>query len=322
MKNNYRIIIDTLGSDKGPEAILSGAKTVLEEHNDIDLVLVGDEQYITSFGLPEGRYEVIHASNTVTNYDNPMEAFYRKEKPSVYLMLERCAKDDSIIGAISSGNTGAVMVGSIRYLLNENKDRPCLAAVIPNKLPNGYTCLVDTGAIIDCTASQLVDFAHLGSKFMKQLYKIEAPKVGLLSNGSEPTKGNKVVKETHQLLKEDETINFIGNIEAVDTLSGLCDVLVADGFAGNQILKNTQGVAMTLIKEIMKYGVMTNQEDVTKQIAGHIMKNYDFESNGAAIMLGAKKYVLKCRGSSGPKATISACNMLINLINNKTVFEE
>ena len=320
MEKNYRIVIDTLGSDKGPEAILEGAKTVLENNPNINLVLVGDSELISSFGFPKERIEIIHATNTVTNYDNPMEAFYRKEKPSIFLALEKCATDEDAIGVISSGNTGAVLVGAIKYLLNENRDRPCLAAMIPTKINGHYTCLVDTGAITDCTSSQLVGFAHLGSKFVKQLYKIENPRVGLLSNGSEPTKGNKLVKETHLLLKVDKEINFIGNIEAVNTLDGLCDVLVCDGFAGNQILKNTQGVAMTLIKEVMKFGVINKQEDITKQIAGHIMKNYDFESNGAAIMLGTKKYVLKCRGSSGPNATVSACNILINVINNKCYY--
>lgn len=318
--NKYRIIIDTLGSDKGPETILEGAKTVLENNDNIDLIIVGDENLIKSYNLPEGRYEIIHASNTVTNFDNPVEAFYRKEKPSVFLTLERCGQDDSVIGAISSGNTGAVMVGTIKYLLNENRDRPCLATMLPTKNPGQYTCLVDTGASIDCTSSQLVSFAHLGSKFVKELYNIENPKVGLLSNGSEPTKGNKLVKETHLLLKEDKEINFIGNIEAVNSLDGLCDVLVCDGFAGNQILKNTQGVAMTLIKEIMKFGKLTNNEEVTKQLAGHIMKNFDFESNGAAIMLGSKKYVLKCRGSSNANAIVAACNILINIINNNKTF--
>lgn len=318
--NKYRIIIDILGSDKGPETILEGAKIVLENNDNIDLIIVGDENLIKSYNLPEGRYEIIHASNTVTNFDNPVEAFYRKEKPSIFLALERCGQDDSVIGAISSGNTGAVMVGTIKYLLNENRDRPCLATMLPTKNPGQYTCLVDTGASIDCTPSQLVSFAHLGSKFVKELYNIENPKVGLLSNGSEPTKGNKLVKETHLLLKEDKEINFIGNIEAVNSLDGLCDVLVCDGFAGNQILKNTQGVAMTLIKEIMKFGKLTNNEEATKQLAGHIMKNFDFESNGAAIMLGSKKYVLKCRGSSNAKAIVAACNILINIINNNKTF--
>ena len=196
--NNKVIVIDTLGSDKGPEAILEGVKQVINENNDINFTIVGDENLIKSFGLPEERIKIINCNKTVTNYDNPAEAFYHQEKASIFLALEECGKDDNSIGVISSGNTGAVLVGTLRYLLDEKRTRPALAAILPN-IKGSFTCLVDTGASIDCGPMQLVEFAHLGSKFMHDLYKIKSPRVGLLSNGSEPTKGNKLVKETHKL---------------------------------------------------------------------------------------------------------------------------
>lgn len=188
-------------------------------------------------------------------------------------------------------------------------------------MQHGFTCLVDTGASIDCGPTQLIEFAHLGTDFMRKLYKIENPRVGLLSNGSEPTKGNHLVKETHPLLAKEEGINFVGNIEGSKALSGMCDVLVAEGFAGNQVLKNSEGMAVNLITEIMKFGKMTGNEEVTKQIAGYIMKTYDFESLGAGIMLGARKLVMKCRGSSGPMAIKNTAKILINIMNNKTFYE-
>lgn len=320
MEKNYTIVIDTLGSDKGPEAIIEGTKLVLNEFNNVNITLVGDEELIKSKGLPTDRVKIIHAPETVTNYDSPIEAFYKKANVSVFKAVEECSKDENAIGIISSGNTGALLVGTLRYLLDEKRTRPALAAILPN-MAKGFTCLVDTGASIDCGPAQLVEFAHLGTDFMRKLYKIENPRVGLLSNGSEPTKGNHLVKETHPLLAKEEGINFIGNVEGSKALSGICDVLVSEGFAGNQVLKNTEGTAIALITEIMKFGKKTGQEEVAQQIAGYLMKTYDFESLGAGIMLGARKLVLKCRGSSGPSAIRSAAKILINVIEDKTFYE-
>ena len=320
MEKNYTIVIDTLGSDKGPEAIIEGAKLVLNEFNNVNITLVGDEELIKSKGLPTDRVKIIHAPETVTNYDSPIEAFYKKANVSVFKAVEECSKDENAIGIISSGNTGALLVGTLRYLLDEKRTRPALAAILPN-MAKGFTCLVDTGASIDCGPAQLVEFAHLGTDFMRKLYKIENPRVGLLSNGSEPTKGNHLVKETHPLLAKEEGINFIGNVEGSKALSGMCDVLVSEGFAGNQVLKNTEGTAIALITEIIKFGKKTGQEEVAQQIAGYLMKTYDFESLGAGIMLGARKLVLKCRGSSGPAAIRSAAKILINVIEDKTFYE-
>jgi len=320
MEQIYNVVIDTLGSDKGPEAIIEGAKLVIDEFANINVTLVGDEEFIKSKGLPENRVKIIHAPETVTNYDSPIEAFYKKANVSVFKAVEECSKDENAIGIISAGNTGALLVGTLRYLLDEKRTRPALAAILPN-MAKGFTCLVDTGASIDCGPAQLVEFAHLGTDFMKKLYKIENPKVGLLSNGSEPTKGNHLVKEAHPLLAKEEGINFIGNVEGSKALSGMCDVLVAEGFAGNQVLKNTEGTAIALITEIMRFGKKTGQEAVAQQIAGYLMKTYDFESLGAGIMLGARKLVLKCRGSSGPAAIRSAAKILVNVKQDKTFYE-
>ena len=314
----YKIVIDTLGSDKGPEEILKGAKRILEENSRANLVLVGDEELIKTFNFPKERVEVIHATETVTNYDNPVEAFYKKPNVSIFKAIEEAAKEESA-GIITAGNSGALMVASLRYLLDDKRTRPCMAAILPN-MQHTFTCLVDTGASIDVGPLQLVEFAHLGSDFMKKLYKIESPRVGLLSNGAEPTKGNKLVKEAHKLLAEEKGINFVGNIEGNKTLAGLCDVLVCDGFAGNQVLKNSEGMAVNLITEMVKFSKKTGNASIM-ELVGYLMKTYDFESLGAGILLGAKKLVLKCRGSSGADAIYNASKILINIAENKTLYE-
>lgn len=316
---HHEIIIDLLGSDLGPEEMLKGASLVLEEFPLVNLALAGPRALIEAAGLPEGRYRILDADKTVTNLDNPVEAFYRKESVSVFVALEEASRNEDVIGVINAGNTGALFVGAIRYLLADKAVRPCIAAILPTT-QGGFTCLVDTGASIDCGPAQLVEFAHLGSDFMHTLYKLDSPRVGLLSNGAEPTKGNNLVKEAHQLLAREEGINFIGNIEGNKTLSGLCDVLVCEGFAGNQVLKNSEGMAVNLITEIVKYGKMHNQP-AAQEIAGYLMSRFDFASLGAGIMLGTRKLVVKSRGSCRREAIRNAARIIINLAENKTLYE-
>ncbi|MBQ1648307.1 MAG: hypothetical protein II047_07595, partial [Bacteroidales bacterium] len=277
----HEIIIDLLGSDLGPEEMLEGARMILDDFPQVSVALAGPRSLTEAAGLPEGRYRILEADKTVTNLDNPIEAFYSKEPVSVFKALEEAGRCDNVIGVISAGNTGALFAGAIRFLLADKTVRPCIAAILPN-MQNGFTCLVDTGASIDCGPAQLVDFAHRGSEFMRTLYKLDSPRVGLLSNGAEPTKGNKLVKETHALLAREEGINFVGNIEGNKTLSGLCDVLVCEGFAGNQVLKNSEGMAVNLITEIIKYG-KKNQVPAAQEIAGYLMSRFDFASLGAGI---------------------------------------
>ena len=313
------IIIDLLGSDQGPEEMLEGARLVLEAFPDVNVVLAGPRALIEAAGLPEGRYRMLEADKTVTNLDNPVEAFYRKEPVSVFLALEEASRNGDVLGVISAGNTGALFAGAIRFLLADKTVRPCIAAILPTT-QGGFTCLVDTGASIDCGPAQLVGFAHQGSDLMRKLYKMESPRVGLLSNGAEPTKGNKLVKETHALLAREEGIHFVGNIEGNKTLSGLCDVLVCEGFAGNQVLKNSEGMAVNLITEIVKYGKMHNVP-AAKEIVGYLMSRFDFASLGAGIMLGTRVPVLKNRGSCRREAVCNAAQILVNMAENKTIYE-
>ena len=314
----HKIVIDLLGSDKGPEEILKGAKLALESFSSLRLILVGPKDLIEASDLPKDRIEIIDANKTVTNYDNSVEAFYKSTDVSIFKALEATANSDAI-GMINAGNTGAMLVGCIKYLLDEKRTRPCLSAILPTTTKS-FTCLVDTGASIDCGPHQLVEFAHLGTAFMKRL-GVENPRVGLLSNGSEPTKGNKLVKEAHHLMAEDPSINFVGNVEGNNALNGLCDVLVAEGFAGNQVLKNSEGMAMNLITEIVKYGKKTGKEAEVMQIVGYLMQRFDFESLGAGIVLGTRKPVMKCRGSSGATAIKNACKMMINLAEERSLYE-
>ncbi len=324
-KNYIRIVIDTEGSDKGAAMMVRGAAEALAKFSELAIVLVGNGDLIreecNALGIKEGeRVEIIHAVEVITNLDNPAEALFRKTDSSLVKSLSALSDRDDLFGMINAGNTGALIAGAMRYLPTPERTRPALAALLPSER-GGYTCLCDTGATIDCTASMLLHFARIGSDFMKKMYNVENPRIGLLSNGAEPTKGNKVVKEAHQLLADAKDLNFVGNVEGSKALSGVSDVLVCDGFAGNQVLKVTEGVATRIIKDIVKLAKKSGEEKYMN-IVGYLMGLYDFNSLGGGIILGIKKPVIKAHGSANESSVVSTVNMLLNMAKNKGVFEE
>lgn len=322
MKARYKIAIDVMGSDNGPAALVEGAVMALAAHPELEVVLFGDgaviEEGLTALGADRERVEVVSTTEVITNYDNPMEAIFGKTDSSLVRALTALGTREDLIGLINAGNTGALLAGSLRYVPAKELKRPALAAILPAE-KGGFTCLVDTGANIDCTAPMLVAFAHMGSDFMKECYGIEHPRVGLLSNGAEETKGNKLVKETHALLKKEEGLRFVGNIEGNNALTGDCDVLVADGFAGNQVFKSAEGIAKRLITDVVKYGKKTGSADVMK-LVGHLLSVYDFSALGGGIVLGAGKPIIKARGSAKPEAIVNTSAMLLNMAKNRDVF--
>lgn len=323
MNRYYEIVIDTLGSDKGPETIILGASLLLKEFDNIKVVLVGDEslikEQIDKLSMDVNRIKIINTNDTITNLDNIISAFYDKPNASVLLSIKELSENESAIGLLSAGNSGAILMGTIKYLRTPSLQRPCMSAILPNS-DGSFTCLVDVGATIDCSSKQLHEFAKLGRDFMHDLFNIENPRVGLLSNGAEPTKGNKLVKETYPILENDESINFIGNVEGNKALSGICDVLVADGFDANQVLKVTEGTAERIIKDIVIYSKKNNQPELMSLVK-HLMQTYDISSLGGGIVLGAKKTVIKCRGNSNELAILNTGKMLINLANNRKVYD-
>ena len=308
------IVIDCLGADEGPEMVISSISTALKELPTLSFALVGPKDLIESklkeLGSDMTRVEIVDANETITNYENPMTGIMTKPQASLVQAMKLVGSDDKYIGMITAGNSGAILVGSVRFLMNEQRTRPCMAAILPNA-KDAFTCIVDTGATIDVDSFQLHEFAKLGSDFMKKLYKIDSPKVGLLSNGAEKTKGNKLVKETYPILEADTSLNFVGNIEGNKSLSGDCDVLVCDGFAGNQVLKNTEGMAKNLITDIVKYSKKMNKPEFM-EVVQYLMSKYDISSLGGAFVLGARKTIVKARGNSNEKTFVNLSRMLLN----------
>lgn len=323
MEKIVKIVLDTRGGDNGPEVLVEGAAAALEKFPQLSYLLVGDEQLICShcerLQMPMDRVEILDAAEEITNYDNPAEALFKKTDASMLKGLQTLADREELFGMLTTGNTAVLLTGAMRYLSGKERVRPALAAILPSQ-NGGFTCLVDTGATIDCTSAMLQHFARLGSAYMRDMYAIEQPRVGLLSNGAESSKGNKLVKETYPLLEADEMLNFVGNIEGNNALSGACDVLVCDGFAGNQVLKVTEGTAMRIITDIVKYAKRTGSQEIGALVK-HLMGVYDIGSLGGGTILGIAKPVIKLRGNATQSAVVNTSEMLLNMAQNKAVFD-
>lgn len=320
----YKIVIDTKGSDKGAATVVKGAKMALDCFDNLEVLLVGDEALIREecekLSAQMDRVEILDAPQTVTNYDSPVTVLFEKPNSSLVKAMDALSKREDLVGYIGAGSTGAIIACATRYLSGKERKRPALSAVLPSE-SGGFTCVCDTGATVDCDANMLLHFAKMGSDFMKKMYGIEAPRIGLLSNGAEETKGNKVVKEAHQLIKNEEGLNFIGNVEGNRALSGVCDVLVCDGFAGNQVLKVTEGTAKRIITDVVKYAKKTGNDEMMK-LVGHLLSMYDIGSLGGANVLGVTKPVIKAHGSSDEKTIVSTAKMILNMVQNKEIFDE
>jgi len=299
-----KIVLDVFGGDNSPLAHVEGAVNAIKLLNDIEVVLVGDENIInkelSKYSFDKNKIQVVNASDVITNDDSPMDVLKKKPDSSMVKALELTKNDESVAGMITTGSTGAALMGAT-FKLGRQKGvmRPCLAPLLPSE-NGGRAVLVDAGANIDCKKEFLVQFALMGSCYMKAVYGIENPRVALLNIGAEETKGNELVKETYQLLKV-APINFVGNIEAKNVLDGSCDVIVCDGFVGNVLLKSVEGVFAASLKMVKK-AVMGSLKSkiggmlIKKQVK-KMVKNLMSEGNAAAF-LGCNKLICKAHGNA------------------------
>ena len=310
-----KIIIDTLGADNGSAPIIKGTLRAIKEHEDIGVIFVGNSENIASLcadsGIDEGRIETVHTDAYVLDTDLPTSVFKDADDKSMVMALKRLKSDDEVIGMITAGNTGAALVGSIFHLgLVEGLLAPALATAIPVKR-DGYVCLVDCGANTDCNPENLRRFALMGNAFMQAYTGIEAPKVALMSVGRNRHKGNALIKEAYELI-EKLPINFIGNIEGCDVVNSEADVIVADGFTGNIILKNTEaaGLAALAIVDELGAGLPCWQE-----VHDAIYNMFAFNDRGGAVFLGTNKTVVKMHGCANEYTAYACVNLLMKLEN-------
>ena len=285
----------------------------VEKFDDIEIVLTGDEKKINEIASNEGismeRIDVVHAPDVIEMSDHPTELMKTKKGSSMAVGLSMLAegRGDAMI---SAGSTGAMLTGATLIVKRiKGVKRPALAPVMPNA--DGKFMLIDCGANADCRPEMLVQFAHMGSVYMKNVLGVENPRVGLANIGTEETKGDELRKATYELLKNEPNINFIGNFETRDIAEGGVDVLVADGFTGNIILKTYEGVATMLsgkFKGVFKKNIINKLgAAVMLKDLNEIKRSMDHNEYGGAPFLGVRKPVFKAHGSS---KAITICNAI------------
>ena len=311
-----KIIIDAMGGDNAPLEIVKGALAG-QKRWDVDVVLTGDtdaiDKALESCGvkeLPQG-VEIVHTTQTVEMCDDPATVFRRKKDSSMGVALQMLhdGKGDAVV---SAGSTGALLTGATLIVKRvRGIRRAAMAPVIPTT--TGKAVLIDCGANAECTPEYLVQFAYLGSFYAKRILGLENPRVGLLNIGAEDSKGTDLQKETLRWLRtagENGHLNFIGNIEAKEAIKGGCDVIVADGFSGNIMLKSIEGtgsLAGSAIKSIFKKNLLTKLAALIVMPGLNAFKTMlDPNKVGGTAFIGISKPVIKAHGSSNAEAIENA----------------
>lgn len=305
-----KIIVDAMGGDNAPAAQVKGAARAAKEL-DVDIVLVGKTDAINEelrkYAYPEERITIVEAPEVISNHEEPAKAVRSKKGASVVVAANMLKKGEGD-AMLSCGNTGALLasglliVGRIKGIL-----RPSLATTLPTA--KGPKLLIDAGANTNCKPENLVQFGLMGSVYMKNIFGISSPKVGIISNGEEEEKGDELTKKTIPLMKE-APFNFIGNIEGRDVMEGTAEVMVCDGFVGNVVLKTIEGMGHVIggmIKEMFKKNIKS-KIGALLVIDGlnDFRTKMDYREYGGAPLLGCKKPVIKGHGSSDAKAVFNA----------------
>nr|WP_300005395.1 phosphate acyltransferase PlsX [Tissierella sp.] len=317
------ILVDSMGGDNAPREIVKGCINAIEKF-DIKITLVGKEDVIkkelSNYTYAEGKIDILNAEDVITNFDDPAIAIRRKKDSSMVVGL-KALKEGHGDGFLSAGNTGALLAGGL-FIVKRIKGvkRAALTSIYPTS--KGISLIVDAGANVDSKPEYLEQFGVMGSIYMENILQVDDPKVGLVSIGAEKGKGNQLVKDSYELL-EKAPINFIGNVEARDVPLGAVDVIVADGFVGNVILKLTEGVASSLLGEIKSILTSSFSTKIAALLIKDGLKNLkdktDYRQYGGAPLLGTQKPIVKAHGSSDALAIENAIRELINFIEKDVI---
>ena len=300
-----RIIVDAMGGDNAPQAIVKGALQAQKELG-AEIVLVGRKEAIEGCLEAEKATvaQIVDAREIITMDDDPSTATRRKKDSSMAVAL-KMLHDGEGDAVVSAGSTGALLTGAT---LTVKRIRGIRRAALAPVLPNGGkgVMLIDCGANVECTPEYLLQFAYMGSFYSKRMLGCDEPRVGLLSNGTEEHKGGKLQHETFELLREADTqgrIRFIGNVEASQLLSGDVDVVVTDGFTGNVLLKGIEGTTKFMLKQLK--GLFFKNLAIRSEFSG-LKKSLDPNEVGGTAMLGISRPVIKAHGSSDDRAVFNA----------------
>lgn len=325
-----KIVIDCYGADYSPDELVKGAITSVNLIENLEIILTGKQaeiqKVIDEIGYKGDKLTIVDSQDVIDCNESPTMAIRRKKESSLVKALDILKEDSEVIGMISAGSTGAVLAGGL-FNIGRMKGvkRPALAPFLPT-INGGQTLLIDCGANVDCKPEYLKQFAIMGSIYVKAMLGIENPRVGLISNGVEDHKGNEQIHETFELLKNTPEINFVGNMEAREIFSGNYDVLVADGFTGNVVLKSAEGTInafMEILKQEIKGGGLRAKIGYLfmKKAFKKLKRRLNYTEVGGSPFLGIEKILVKSHGSSKAK-TIYSCVQQVIAIHNSNYIEK
>lgn len=306
-----KIAVDAMGGDYAPVEVVAGAVQWIQRYKG-HVILVGQEEVIkkelAQYTYNPARVSIVNSREVIGMEESPAMAIRKKRDASI-VVASKLVKEQWADAVVSCGSTGAQMAAALFILGRlEGIDRPPIGASLPN-LTGGTTLLMDVGANVDCKPAQLLQFAILGSAYAGSVLGIDRPRVSLLNNGEEETKGNNVSVETYELLKQHQGLNFTGNIEGRDLFSGRADVIICDGFTGNIVLKSIEGLALYI-------GKLVHKE--TGSLPQAIQK-LDYTQVGGAPLLGIKGISVVCHGSSKRNSVYSGLKMAQECFDKKMV---
>lgn len=320
-----RIAIDAMGGDYAPAEIVAGALRAKEEL-DVHILLVGDPQQIEAvIPLKSNRLgiEIVPAQETISMDEEPLNAVRRKRGASVNVAMD-LVKNNQADAIFSAGHSGAAMASALLRLGRlPGIDRPAIGTVFPTIKAGKPVLILDVGANVDCRPKFLEQFAVMGSIYSQYVLGISQPKVGLLNIGEEDNKGNEAAVRAHELLRENTQINFSGNAEGRDVLSGEFDVIVCDGFVGNVLLKFAEavgGVILQILREELPQGIRGQiGTAILKPNLKRVKQRMDHAEHGGALLLGVNGICFIGHGSSQAPSIFSAIRMAKEAVDNQVL---
>ena len=309
-----KLIIDTLGGDNSPLAPVEGSLLALEAHPDLSLILVGDEETLRGLlaerKAPMDRIELLHAPGVITGEDKPTDAIRLKKDASMIAALKRLREDKEAEGLISIGATGSlVAAATLRIGRIRGIRRPTFCPILPT-MNDSIVGVCDSGANVDILPEQLQQQAIMGSLYLESAFGVKHPRVAMLNVGTETEKGDDLRKQAYPLLCNTPGINFVGNMESRDLLTGKYDLVVCDGFSGNVLCKTTEGTALELLKRLKKEIFKKTKYKIGALFMKQLFKDFyeymNYQNYGGSVLLGTEKTIVKGHGSSNAKA-VAVC---------------
>lgn len=302
-----RFAVDGMGGDHAPAEVVKGCVEAVKELG-VDITITGPsdriEAELAKYDVDRSKISVLHTTEVVGTDEGPVLAIRRKKDSSLRRAIE-LVRDGDCDGVVSAGSTGALLAGGL-FIIGRIKgiDRPALAPLILGK--NGRFMVIDVGANTDCKPVNLHQFAHMGKVYFESILGYVKPRIGLVNIGAEAEKGNELTKAAYELLAGDPALNFVGNVEPRDCITGDVQVLVCDGFVGNTILKTFEGTVKTML-ELIKASLMKSARGklgglLIKSSLKEMMKQYDYRETGGSAFLGLNGIVVKAHGSSDAMA--------------------